>query len=45
MDACCVGPSVGIRTQDPQIKNLLLYPTELRKEIEKGSSAEPNLFS
>ena len=24
--------SVGIRTQDPQIRNLLLYPAELRNQ-------------
>ena len=26
------GDSVGIRTQDPQIRNLLLYPAELRNQ-------------
>ena len=28
---CC--DSVGIRTQDPQLRRLLLYPTELRSRI------------
>ena len=27
-----VSDSVGIRTQDPQIRNLLLYPAELRNQ-------------
>ena len=29
------GDSVGIRTQDPQIRNLLLYPAELRNQTNK----------
>lgn len=26
----------GIRTPDPQIRNLLLYPTELRDHVKKN---------
>lgn len=35
------GDSVGIRTRDPQLRRLLLYPTELRNHFVKPS-AEPN---
>ena len=28
----------GIRTPDPQIRNLLLYPTELRDHVKKKGS-------
>ena len=27
---------VGIRTQDPQLRRLLLYPAELRNQIKSG---------
>ena len=32
--------SVGIRTQDPQLRRLLLYPTELRNHRFKGAKLQ-----
>ena len=31
-DALSLGDSVGTRTQDPQLRRLLLYPAELRNQ-------------
>ena len=36
------GDSVGIRTQDPQLRRLLLYPAELRNRA--NSSAKIHIF-
>ncbi len=32
----CVGLSGGDRTPDPQLRRLMLYPTELRTDIKKA---------
>ena len=39
---CC--DSVGIRTRDPQLRRLLLYPTELRSQAPHEEGAKLSLF-
>ena len=44
-----VGDSAGTRTQDPHIKSVVLWPTELRSQLSvwrcKGNMADRSLFS